>query len=212
MRIQGNNRILILAPHTDDGELGCGGTISRLVKEKNEVYYIAFSAAEKSVSPEYPNNILRKEVEKATSILGISGDKLKVLNFEVRDFPKNRQEILDYMIVTQNSIQPDIVFMPTTTDTHQDHQTIFEEGFRSFKKSTILGYELPWNNLYFNTDCFITLNEENIIDKVSALKQYESQSNRLYANENFIKSLASVRGTQIGVKYAEAFQVIRIVI
>jgi N-acetylglucosamine malate deacetylase 1 len=212
MKIQGNNRILILAPHTDDGELGCGGTISRLIRENNEVYYIAFSAAEKSVRSDLPKNILRIEVEKATKILGIPGKNLKVLNFEVRDFPKYRQEILDYMIVAQNKIQPNIVFMPTTTDTHQDHQTTFEEGFRAFKKSTILGYELPWNNLYFNTDCFVTLDEENIKDKVLALKQYESQSNRIYANEDFIKSLASVRGAQIGVKYAEAFQVIRIVI
>ena len=54
----GIDRVLVLAPHTDDGEFGCGGTIAKFIEEKTEVYYVAFSTAEKSVPKELPKNIL----------------------------------------------------------------------------------------------------------------------------------------------------------
>ena len=60
--VTANNRVLVLAPHTDDGELGCGGTISRMVEEGREVYYAAFSTAAESVPPPFPPDILEKEV------------------------------------------------------------------------------------------------------------------------------------------------------
>ena len=65
--------ILILSPHTDDGEYGCGGSIARFVAEGKNVTYAAFSTAEKSMFPEYPQNILRFEVKKAMKVLGIRG-------------------------------------------------------------------------------------------------------------------------------------------
>jgi len=72
-----------------------------------------------------------------------------------------------------------------------------------------LGYEIPWNNITFHTQSFIKLEERHIIKKIEALKAYKSQQGRFYANEEFIRSLAITRGTQISVKYAEAFEVIR---
>jgi len=57
------NRILVLAPHTDDGEFGCGGSIARFIEEKKEVFYVAFSAVEELVPPNFPRDILRKEVK-----------------------------------------------------------------------------------------------------------------------------------------------------
>jgi LmbE family N-acetylglucosaminyl deacetylase len=202
-------RILILAPHTDDGEFGCGGAIAKLVSEGHDVHYIAFSAAEKSVSPEFPSDILRKEVVEATAVLGISSKNLEVLNFEVRDFPSHRQEILETMVRLQRDLDPDMVFLPSTSDTHQDHQTVSAEGFRAFKKTTILGYELPWNNLVFTTNSFVLLDKEHVDRKAEALLCYKSQAGRLYATGQYVENLANVRGTQIGSKYAEAFEVIR---
>lgn len=202
-------RVLILAPHTDDGEFGCGGTIARFAAEGHDVHYVAFSAAEKSVSPEYPSNILREEVAQATAILGIPPENLQVLDFEVRDFPARRQEILEVMVRLQAELKPNMVFLPSTADTHQDHQTISAEGFRAFKMTTILGYELPWNNLTFTTNSFVLLSEEHLSRKVTALEQYKSQTERLYATTEYIRNLANVRGTQIGTKYAEAYEAIR---
>ena len=72
-----------------------------------------------------------------------------------------------------------------------------------------LSYEIPWNNLTFNTTSFVILDEEAVKAKVMALAEYKSQAHRSYANEEFIRSLAITRGTQIGARYAETFEVQR---
>jgi len=205
-------KILVLAPHTDDGEFGCGGTIAKLINEGNEVYYAAFSACQQSVAPEYPSDILITEVKEATKILGIPPENLRLFDFDVRTFNYKRQEILESIICLRNELNPDIVFMPSINDIHQDHYTIAFEGIRAFKYSTILCYEMPWNNFTFHTTAFQVLSEENILTKVEALDKYKSQKNRPYANEEFIKSLARTRGVQVGETYAEVFEVVRLIL
>ncbi len=201
--------ILILAPHTDDGEFGCGGTIAKYVSEGVRVIYVAFSAAEQSVLPHLPRDILRTEVRRATAALGIADEDCLVFDFEVRRFPELRQSILDKMIELHKTYQPDIVFLPSINDTHQDHQTIAQEGFRAFKSTTMLGYEVPWNNLDFRTSCFVELTATQLETKILAVSSYESQRHRPYASAEYIRSLAHMRGIQIGVNYCEAFEVIR---
>ena len=203
------SRILILAPHTDDGELGCGGAIAKFVEESKEVYYAAFSVAEKSVPEGFPKNVLEKEVKNAMKILGIQKNNLLIYKYEVRTFSYHRQEILEDIISLRNELQPDLIFIPSPNDLHQDHKVMAEEGIRAFKKSTILGYEEPWNNISFDTVSFIPLEERHVKKKVEALQCYETQKYRSYLNEEFIRGLARMRGTQIEVAYAEAFEVIR---
>jgi len=206
-------KILILAPHTDDGEFGCGGTIAKLIDEGKEVFYVAFSDCEKSLDPGMAPDTLVKELMCATKKLDIPASNVFVKKFEVRCFERDRQEILEEMVSLNKEISPDLVFLPSRNDLHQDHNTIAMEGLRAFKlSSTILSYEVPWNNLSFNTTCFVTLTEENIQKKIDALKCYESQANRFYSSEQFIKSLAITRGTQIGAQYAETFEVLRWII
>jgi len=205
-------KVLILSPHTDDGELGCGGSIARFVEEGLEVYYVALSACEKSVPDEYPQDILKKEVKRATKVLGIDNSNLLLFDFEVREFPLLRQKILDTLIEIREEIHPDTVFTPSSFDTHQDHRVTREETLRAFKKCTIFGYEQPWNNITFDTTAFIRLEERHIAKKVEALNCYESQKDRIYLNEEFIRSLARTRGVQINSRYAEAFEVIRWII
>jgi N-acetylglucosamine malate deacetylase 1 len=203
-------KILVISPHTDDGELGCGGSIARFIAEGHDVEYVALSSAEKSVPKEYAPDTLKKEVKNATRILGISDPIL--YEYEVREFPKFRQPILDTLIKVRNDIQPDTVFTPSSYDTHQDHKTTREETLRAFKKCTILGYEQPWNNITFNTLAFIPLASEHIQKKIDALACYETQKSRAYLNKDFIRGLAITRGTQIEEQFAEAFEVIKWII
>jgi len=205
-------KILVLAPHTDDGEFGCGGALRKWVKEGKEIYYIAFSSAEQSVPQGMPDDILKKEIREAIKELGIPLDNLILLDYPVRNFPSHRQSILDYMISIRDQINPELVLLPSTNDTHQDHQTIIQEGFRAFKQTSMIGYEMPWNNLNFSTNLFVFLEENHIVTKIKALKCYKSQSGKDYTTDDFIRSLARVRGVQIGVEYAETFEVIRWVI
>lgn len=206
------NRVLVLAPHTDDGEIGCGGSISKFVEEGKEVFYAAFSICQKSVPKGWPPNILKKEVGDATRVLGIPKKNLFVYNYEVRTFPLHRQEILEDLIKLKTRLKPDLIFLPSPNDLHQDHKTIAEEGIRAFKLFTILGYEEPWNNISFKTRTFIPLEKKHINKKIKALKCYRTQYSRKYLDDGFVWGLARTRGTQIEGKYAEAFEVLRWII
>ena len=207
-----NRRILILAPHTDDGELGCGATIARAYDEGATIFYAAFSTAEESVPEGFPRNQLEKEVRKATRILKIDPKNLIVYKHEVRKLNYSRQEILEELIKLREDIGPDLVFSPTLRDIHQDHQVIAQEGLRAFKNVSILGYELIWNNKTFDTDCFIPIKRKHLNLKIKALQAYLTQKGKGFMDPVFIESMARVRGTQIGVEYAEAFEVIRWII
>ncbi|MBR9859218.1 PIG-L family deacetylase [bacterium] len=207
--ISTKQKILILAPHTDDGEFGCGASIAKWIEEGKEVYYATFSACKQSVLPQFPEDILITEVKAATQVLGIKPSNLILFDYDVRTFNYHRQDILDDLIKLRNDIQPDLVLMPSKNDIHQDHKTIMEEGLRAFKFTSILCYEMPWNNLNFNTTCFSLLTENQLHTKIEALKQYKSQAHRPYSNPEFIKGLAISRGVQISKTYAEVFEVLR---
>lgn len=201
--------VLILAPHTDDGEFGCGATIAKLIEEGNEVFYAAFSACKQSVRSDLPTNILEVEVKDATKELGIPEDHLLLFDYDVRTFNYRRQEILDDILRVREITKPELVFMPSTNDIHQDHYTIAFEGIRAFKNSTILCYEVPWNNFTFHTTAFQVITEQQLQTKINAIAKYKSQLGRPYANADFIRSLAKTRGIQIGKDFAEVFEVVR---
>jgi len=201
--------VYVLAPHTDDGELGAGGFISKLIEEGSDVYYFAFSTAETSVPEGFPKDILKTEVINATSKLGLKKENVIIYNYEVRKLNYARQEILEDLIKHRQELKPDLVLMPSMKDIHQDHSTIAQEGLRAFKNTTVLGYELIWNNLTFDSTSFVKLDEKYIQAKCEALQEYKSQVGRDYMSEEFIFALAKTRGVQIGSQYAESFEVIR---
>ena len=202
-------RILVLAPHTDDGELGCGGTIAKEVARKSEVTYVAFSSADRSLREGYPPGTLKKELACATKVLGLKEENVVCFDYDVRNFNTKRQEILDDMMALRDDIEPTMVIAPSLNDLHQDHKVVAEEARRMFKRTTILGYEMPWNNISFDTLTFSVLDRSHVDRKVEALECYESQRHRAYLNAEFVRSLALTRGVQISVPYAEAFEVVR---
>jgi LmbE family N-acetylglucosaminyl deacetylase len=204
-------KVLVLAPHTDDGEFGCGGTMARLVESGAEVRYVAFSIATKSLPEGFAPDTLRHEVGAATAELGIPESQLTVHDFEVRTFPDRRQDILELLIALWEEWQPDAVFQPSLHDIHQDHQVIAAEGLRAFKRTTILGYEIPWNNFDFRYQWYSALEEKHIEKKVAALGKYASQQHRRYADPEYIRTLARMHGVNVNQQYAEVFQVYRVV-
>ncbi len=201
--------ILFISPHTDDAELAAGASIARFVEKKHDVHYIALSACELSVPDKFPPDILRKEVAEATKILGIKRKNLTVYDFEVRDFPIQRQGILETFVSIAKDLDPDMVICPSSHDLHQDHKTTRNETLRAFRKSTILGFEMPWDNISFDTEAFNPLEERHIKKKIEALKCYKSQYHRDYLKPKNIKGLARTRGLQISQEFAEAYEVIR---
>ena len=204
-------RALVLAPHTDDGEFGCGGTTARLVEAGCEVRYVAFSIATRSLPPGFPPDTLAREVRDATAELGIPEEGLTVHDFDVRTFPERRQDILELLVALWEEWQPDVVFQPSLHDVHQDHRTIADEGLRAFKRTTILGYEIPWNNFDFAYQCYFALELGHVERKVAALEHYASQKHRRYSDPEYIWNVARAHGINVNREYAEVFQVYRVV-
>ena len=106
------SRILILAPHTDDGELGCGGTIAKFSGSEKEVFYAAFCLCSKALPKTFPSKTLELECQKATSILGIPPSRLILFNYEVRELPQFRQQILEELLKLNKDIHPEMVLLP----------------------------------------------------------------------------------------------------
>jgi N-acetylglucosamine malate deacetylase 1 len=209
--IQGWRRVLVLAPHTDDGEFGCGGTMARLVEANAEVRYVAFSIATRSLSEAFPPDALAREVREATVEIGLPETALTVHNFDVRTFPAHRQEILELLVGLWEEWQPEVVFQPSLNDVHQDHQVVAAEGLRAFKRTTVLGYEIPWNNFDFSYQAYVALEERHVERKIAALGRYESQQHRRYINAEYIRNVARTHGVNVNRDFAEVFQVYRIV-
>ena len=205
-------RVLVLAPHTDDGELGCGASIARFVEEGADVFYAAFSTANQSLPEGRPPGTLAQELRVATAILGIPQENVLIYDYEVRKLNYVRQEILERLVRLREDVRPDLVLMPCPHDVHQDHSTVAAEGLRAFKKVSLLGYELPWNTIEFNAQAFVGVTSAQVETKVSALAAYGSQAGKDYMQADFIRGWARMRGVQIGARFAEAFEAIRWVV
>lgn len=188
-------KALVLGPHTDDVELGCGGTLQKY----DEIHYVAFSSCN--------NQVLADECRRATFMLKIK--TVEILDFKVRRFSESRQQILDHIRTYRQGFF-DSVFFPER-DTHQDHAVIHDEAIRAFKGLTcdLLAYELPWNSWEQRFTTFSPISEDQLKLKVAAITRYKSQEHRPYMTPDFVRSLATVRGVQAGTKYAEAFRAIR---
>jgi N-acetylglucosamine malate deacetylase 1 len=201
----------VLAPHTDDGEFGCGGTMTRLVDAGCEVRYVAFSIATRSLPEGFPPDTLSREVREATTELGIPEAQLAVHDFDVRTFPEHRQDILELLVGYWEEWKPDVVFQPSLHDVHQDHKTVAEEGLRAFKRTTILGYEIPWNNFDFAYQAYVSLQESHVDRKIAALAKYASQQHRRYSDPEYIRNVARTHGINVNREFAEVFEVYRVV-
>ena len=198
-------RVVALSPHTDDAELGAGGTLARLLEEGAEVHYVAFSA---------PRPELEEECKQALKML--RGEKnrahISILNFKRRTFPQKRQEILQWLYDFNKEHSPDLILTPCTYDVHQDHQTVTNEVLRCFKSSTIFGYILRWNCRTIKEDVTIPIQEHHLQAKIAAASQYYSQQRRPYFCPDYHRFEAYVRGLNTSSHYAEAFELIQLAI
>lgn len=206
-----NKKVIVLSPHPEDGEIGCGGLVQRLKKNNSKCWYVCFTDAALSTKPPFKPSAQIKEMYKSTKIIGFSKDKIIKFNFPVRSFSYHRQEILDHMYKINQKIRPDLVLCHSRNDTHQDHATITREAVRAFKKTSILGYELPWNHFNFSADLYVQISKEIANKKCSALSSYKSRSFRPYLMKKRLLEIMGMRGLQIEKDYAEAFEIIRLI-
>lgn len=201
--------VLVLAAHPDD-EMGCAGTIAKLAREGAVVSALTLSTCGDLVPPPFTVTDLVDEWGRALDLLGVLDQN--ILDFPNRHLPEYRQDILS-IFDRYRERDFDLVLVPSSADVHQDHATVYAEAIRAFKRTTILGYELPFNHIRGSLmTSFVRLDPELVDLKVQHIALYASQSGKPYVAERHVRALASVRGIQVGAEYAEAFEVIRWVI
>lgn len=206
------SRILILSPHADDAELGGGGSIVKFIEESAEILWVVFSTAGESLPGGMPKDTLKKEFLDVISDLGLDENCFRIHDFRVRRLHEKRQEILEELVRIRRFFHPDLVLIPSLNDYHQDHIVVSNEAVRAFKTTaSIIGYELPWNHITFDTNLFIKLEKKHIEKKFEMLQNYNSQieKGRNYFSKEYIFGLSKVRGIQCNAEYAESFEVIR---
>jgi len=201
------DRVLVISAHTDDMELGAGGTIRKMIESGVKVTSLVFSDCRKSVdTSKFPIDILETECKAAAAHLGIKD--LTILQTPVREFPAYRQDILEKIYEVRKETDPNLVVSTWHGDLHQDHRTVAEETRRAFMKTdtAILSYEVPGNCPGFTPQVYVPITEEEVATKIEMLQRYKSQVERRgYFEINAIKSLMGYQGNHVGYPYAEAF-------
>lgn len=157
-------KVLFLPPHTDDVELGAGGTLFKFLENGYEILWAVFSTAEDSLPRIIPKNTLRKEFLKVSKSLGLEKGNYEIFDFRVRRLHEHRQEILEELVKIREAFSPDLAIGPSLNDYHQDHQVVSNEMIRAFRNtSAIICYELPWNHVRF----FVKLEKATLRKRLS---------------------------------------------
>ena len=194
--------ILLLAPHADDVELGCGATVARFVEEGHNLLWVVFT-------DEQP---LNSEHVKATEEIGLKDESRLAWDFTLRWLSDQRQEALELLVGINSEFKPDLVVGPSLHDFHQDHQAVANEMVRAFKTScSIICYELPWNHVSFDVQLLTKLSNRHVQAKARMMEKFGSELvvRGRYFSEELMRGMALLRGTQAGTEYAEAFEVLR---
>lgn len=203
------SRILILAPHTDDAELGCGASIHRWLEEGNQVW-IANLCDTSNVFGEESGRIMRQEALAAAECLGVGQENVIFGDFPLRRFSEYRQQLLDFLCEIERRVKPDLVLGPSISDAHQDHGVVAQEMVRAFKRASILGFDTYWNIGLQDCSVVIQATEHSVQKKIESLSKYLSQSTRPYMAPEAVVSQARIRGLPRGFVFAEAFSSIQI--
>lgn len=200
------NKILFVSAHPDDAEFGAGGTLARLIEEEYQIYLIVLSNPVESLVEGFGPETLIQEQELSANFLGIPSENIQYYNFPVRRFNECRQDILEVLVEQNKLIKPDVVFCNSTTDVHQDHSQCAEEVVRAFRRKMICFFDIPWNSTRPMNNMFIELKERHLSKKIGAIQCYKSQGHRRYADTEYIKGWAKVRGVYSDFDFAESFE------
>ncbi len=199
-------RLCFIGAHPDDIELGCGAFIAHVLP-MSEVKCVTLSDNQKN--PELKG--LVEEHFRSMEILGVPRENIVLGQFETRKFPHARQEILEYMIQLKREFRPDVVFVHTKADIHQDHGTVTEEALRAFRGTTVLGFDCLRSSYGFFPHFLAEVSEGDVECKLRALAEYKTYTNRYYFEPSILRATLIRHGALAECKYAEGFDILRIV-
>jgi len=199
-------RVLFLGAHPDDIELGCGALLHNITKQ-TDVLCVTLSDNQKN--PDLQK--VKSEHFEAMSVLGVSKEKIILGPFTTRLFPNARQEILEYFLKLRKDFKPELIFVHSKQDVHQDHNTMTDEALRAFRGITVLGFDVVRSSNGFFPHFLVEVTEEDVSKKIEALSKYETYRDRYYFNSELTRSIMVRHGALAECSFAEGFDILRIV-
>lgn len=193
-------QILILAPHPDDAELGCGATIAKLADAGVSITILMLSDRGEQAW-------MREAVEAARILSPEREITVETLHHTVFHMAEQRQAILRALEAYRDKLNPDAVFAPAAWDLHQDHVCAMAEARRVFRDTTLLGYEILRSARRFRPMVFIPVTRDQVDRKRRAAACYVTQRHKLYCKRAAIDGLATARGAMCNQPLAEAFEI-----
>lgn len=203
-------KILCLGAHCDDIEIGCGGTLIKLIRAVKgaEIRWVVFSSddrREKEASDSAKN--LLKDVKKK---------KIQINRFRNSFFPYYGAEIKEYFETFSKEFSPDIIFTHFRNDLHQDHRLISELTWNTFRNHMILEYEIPkYDGDFGSPNFFVQFDEAISMKKIDdIMKYFKSQYDKAWFTKDTFMSILRLRGVESNSpgKYAEGFYCRKIIL
>lgn len=199
-------KVLFLGAHPDDIEIGCGALIHKIV---NQTEILCVTLSDNQKNPELQR--VKSEHLKSMQVLGVPEEKVVFGPFTTRVFPDSRQEILEYFLNLRKTFQPDLIFVHSKQDVHQDHLTMTDEALRAFRGITVLGFDVVRSSYGFFPHFLVEVTEQDVEKKIEALSQYETYRDKYYFNSDLTRSIMVRHGALAERPFAEGFDILRIV-
>jgi LmbE family N-acetylglucosaminyl deacetylase len=198
---KGLRRVLLLGAHSDDIEIGCGGTVLSLVARNPglECYWAVFSG-----------DRTRKQEARASAREFLSGAKVKRIrneSFKLSYFPSQWPRIKDVFEDIRREFEPELVLTHCRQDRHQDHAVLADLAWNTFRDHLILEYEiLKYDGDLETPSLYVPLDEATARRKAALLrKHFKSQRDKHWFTEDAFLSLMRIRGIECAAPYAEGF-------
>ena len=206
---RGPKTILVIGAHPDDIEIGCGGTLLRLLSEYEvDVHWHVLSG----------NQIRKQEaVASATRFLdGARSSQIAVEDFRDAFFPASYSEIKEHFRILRGRVEPDVIFTHHCEDRHQDHRLVAELTWNTFRDHLILEYEIPkYDGDLGKPNIYVSLEEKNCEVKISTIMEtYLSQKTKKWFSAATFWGLMSLRAIEANseTQFAEAFHCRKLVL
>jgi len=207
--LTGVRTVLCVGAHCDDIEIGCGGTMLRVIAANPavRVRWVVFSSDERRAAEARAS---------ADHFLGPTSATVSVKEFRGRFFPYAATEIKEYFDGLSGEIDPDIIFTHFRDDLHQDHRTLCDLTYNTFRDHLILEYEIPkYDGDLGRPNVYVPLEPDEAERKVGAILEFfPSQHDKHWFTEETFRSLLRLRGVESKAPsgYAEAFHCRKVVL
>jgi LmbE family N-acetylglucosaminyl deacetylase len=199
-------KVLFVGAHPDDIEIGCGALLAQIASHAD---VLCVTLSDNQDNPRHKN--LVQEHRASMAALGVPESRVVIQRFQTRNFARDRQEILEYLYEVNREQGPDLVFVHSAADIHQDHRVATEETLRAFRGVSVLGFDVLRSSYGFFPHFLVEVSEADVQRKLAALAEYKTYADKYYFSPDVIRSTLVRQGALAERPYAEGFDILRIV-